>query len=375
MEKDRNYYGMLSGIIGVLCNSLLAVVKIITGMALSSMAVLGDGFNNLSDAVSSVITLVGAKVSGKEADEEHPFGHARMEYVASAVVAVLIIQVGLTLLRDSVQRIFKPEALSVYPMALAMLFLSVLVKGGLFIFNRRLGKKSGSKLLLATAKDSFFDIITTSPTIATTLIYAYTKVNLDAYAGVIVSVVIIIAGADILKEMLTPLIGARMDPELVSGINDIIKNEEGVLGSHDLVIHNYGPEENMATVHLELDKELRLIDAHKIADRVEKDVFEQLSVPLVTHIDPSDINDQRTKRVRERVVKIIEALDTKLSIHDFQLVKEGGRYKASFDLMVPASYSKEVTRERKKQVDELLTAMNSRYAFEITLDHGIKEER
>ncbi|MDY6324704.1 MAG: cation diffusion facilitator family transporter [Catonella sp.] len=376
MEKTRERAGKLSGTVGVCCNTGLAVMKLIVGYTLSSMAVMGDGLNNLSDAVSSLITLFGSRLSAKSADEEHPFGHARLEYVASAIVSVLIIQVGLTLIQDSIKRVIHPEEMSVYPVAIILLALSVLVKCFMFVFNRALYKKSGSKLLLATATDSMFDMITTSMTIATTIIYAVTGVNLDAYAGIIVSIIIIIAGAGMLRDMMNPLLGGRMDENLVKELTEFVDNEPGVLGCHDVVIHNYGPDENMATVHIELDKNLTLAEAHKIADKVEHDVLNELNIQLVTHSDPSDINDQRAKRIKSRVTKILTALDPKLSFHDFQVEeKEAGKYLVTFDLLVPLSYSHAITDERKRQVSELLSTMNQNYEFKITIDHGIIEEK
>ena len=305
---------------GIVCNVLLFAAKLAIGMLMNSLAIMADAFNNLSDAASSIISFVGVKMAGKPADKEHPFGHGRIEYIAALIVAFLVIEVGITCLQSSFEKLFHPEAIAFDWISFGILLLSVGVKLWMSLFNRKLGKRIDSKVMLATAADSAGDVIVTSATLASILICYFTSVNIDAFTGLAVSVLVIWSGISIARDTLEPLIGQRPDPELYRQIQEMVESYDGIVGTHDLIIHNYGPNRSMASIHAEVPRETDIEVSHEIIDRVEREVARKLNIFLVIHMDPVEIHDEKVLAVKAKLNGVIRALDPDLTFHDFRVV-------------------------------------------------------
>lgn len=366
----RTSYGILSSIVGIICNVLLFAVKLAIGLILKSIAVIADAFNNLSDAASSIIGLIGIKMASKPADEEHPFGHGRMEYIAALVVAFLVIQFGFSFLKTSFGKIFNPEDISFDLIPFVFLVLSIGVKLWMAAFNKKLGKRIDSKVMLATAADSMGDVITTSATILSILVCAFAGVNIDAYAGLAVSLVVIWSGISIAKDTLEPLIGEAVDPELSAQITEMVEKYDGIEGTHDLIIHNYGPNRSMASIHAEVPRDVDIEVSHEIIDRVEREVGKKLNILLVIHMDPIEVHDGKVIETRRKIQRVLEAIDENLSFHDFRMVNGNDQINLIFDLVVPFSYTKEQKTNLLKKIRLLMKEFDSRYECVISMDQN-----
>lgn len=367
-SEVRTQYGVLSSIVGILCNVLLFGVKLLIGLAMHSIAVMADAFNNLSDAASSIISFVGVKMASKPADEEHPFGHGRMEYIAAFIVAFLVIQVGFSFLKSSIGKIRNPEEMVFELLPFLILVLSVAVKLWMGLFNRRLGKRIDSKVMLAAAADSFGDVLTTSVTIAAILISRFIGFNVDAYAGIIVSLIVMWAGVGIAKDTLEPLIGEAVDPELYEQITELVESYDGIEGTHDLVVHNYGPNQSMASIHAEVPRDVDIEDSHEIIDRIEREVSKRLGIFLVIHMDPVEVRDEYILKVKTEVEDVVQNIDERLTIHDFRLVKGKKQINLIFDMVVPHEYTQDKEDEVRLQVLEDMQKTDARYQCVITID-------
>lgn len=337
----RTRYGILASVVGIFCNVFLFAAKLIIGTLMHSLAVTADAFNNLSDAASSIISFIGVKMAGKPADAEHPFGHGRIEYIAALIVSFLVIEVGFTFFKTSAGKLMHPEDITFDLVPFLILILSILVKLWMAAFNRKLGKKIDSKVMLATAADSLGDVITTSATVVSILICYVANVNIDAIAGLIVSLLVIWSGFSIAKDTLEPLIGQRVPAELYQKISQMVESYDGIVGTHDLIVHNYGPNQGMATIHAEVPNDVNIEVSHAIIDRIEREVGKELNITLVIHMDPVELHDAEVLRLKEKTEHIIKALDSKLSFHDFRLVKTTP-VNLIFDLLVPAEYTQKV---------------------------------
>ena len=267
----RTRYGLLGSIVGICCNLILFTAKLLTGLMVNSISVMADAFNNLSDAASSIIGFVGVKMAEKPADEHHPFGHGRIEYISAFIVAFIVIQVGFSLFKTSLGKIFQPEELSFNLVSVGILVLSVLMKLWMAVFNRRLGKRINSAVMLATSADSLGDVGATSATILSILVFGIWHVNIDGAVGLIVSVLVMIAGVNIARDTLAPLIGEPIDPKIYQRISGFVEKYEGVVGSHDLIVHNYGPGHSMASIHAEVPSDVNIEISHEIIDKIERD--------------------------------------------------------------------------------------------------------
>ena len=316
----RTAYGVLSSVVGILCNVALFLVKLAAGMGLHSVSVLADAFNNLSDAGSSVISFVGVKMAEKPADEDHPFGHGRIEYIAALIVSFLVLEVGFSFLKDSVGKIREPEALYFQPGLVLLLLLSIGVKLWLGFFNRKLGEKIDSKVLKAVFTDSMGDVMTTAATIVSMVFFRFTGINIDGVIGAGVALVVMWAGIGIAKDTLAPLIGEAIDPEIYHKIKDFVEQYDGIIGTHDLIVHNYGPNRSMASIHAEVPSHVDIERSHEIIDRVERDAVERLGVFLVVHMDPIDTDNAEAREVRERVEAALGEVDAQCTLHDFRMV-------------------------------------------------------
>lgn len=364
----RTKYGVLSSCVGICCNVLLFGVKLAIGLLMHSLAIMADAFNNLSDAASSVISFIGVKMASKPADEEHPFGHGRIEYIAALIVSFLVIEVGVSCLRSSFEKLFAPEPIAFDWVPFVILLLSVGVKLWMSFFNRKLGKRIDSKVMLATAADSTGDVIVTSATLASILICYFTSVNIDAITGIAVSVIVIWSGISIAKETLEPLIGQRPDPQLYRQIQEMVESYDGIVGTHDLIIHNYGPGRSMASIHAEVPRDVDIETSHEIIDRVEREVAKKLNIFLVIHMDPVEVHDKAVLEVKEKLSRVIQTLDDKLSFHDFRVVNGCQKITLIFDLVVPFSYSQEDAKRSVRQITALMQEIDPRYSCVITVD-------
>lgn len=368
----RTRYGMLASVVGIFCNVLLFSVKLTIGLILSSLAVTADAFNNLSDAASSIISFIGVKMAGKPADAEHPFGHGRIEYIAALIVSFLVIEVGFTFFKSSISKILHPEEISFDLVPFVILILSILVKLWMAFFNNKLGKRIDSKVMLATAADSLGDVITTSATILSIIICHFTSINVDAIAGLIVSAIVIWSGISIAKDTLEPLIGERVPAELYQKITDIVESYDGIVGTHDLIVHNYGPNRSMATIHAEVPNDINIEVSHEIIDKIERDVKKDLNILLVIHMDPVEMRDEEVLSLREKTSRIVHALDPKLNFHDFRVLKENEQRNLIFDLVIPDSYSEKDANRVMHQLVSLLHEMDENVECIITLDRSFE---
>ena len=368
----RTRYGMLASVVGIFCNVLLFSVKLAIGLILSSLAVTADAFNNLSDAASSIISFVGVKMAGKPADAEHPFGHGRIEYIAALIVSFLVIEVGFTFFKSSISKIMHPEEITFDPVPFIILILSILVKLWMAFFNNKLGKRIDSKVMLATAADSLGDVITTSATVISIVICHFTSINVDAIAGLIVSGIVIWSGVSIAKDTLEPLIGQRVPSELYQKITDMVESYEGIVGAHDLIVHNYGPNRSMATIHAEVPNDVSIEASHEIIARIERDAKKELNILLVIHMDPVEMRDEEVLELRDKTSHIVHALDPELHFHDFRVLKENEQKNLIFDLVVPDSYTEKDANRVMHQLIALLHEMEKNVDCIITLDRSFE---
>ena len=369
----RQKLGILAGIVGILSNIGLFAVKFAVGMLIRSMAVTADAFNNLSDAASSIMSIIGIHMSSKPADREHPFGHGRMEYVTALIIAAVILEVGLSFAKQSYAKIVSPEPMKTSLAAVVLLALSVCVKLWLSFFNRKVGDATDSKVMKATSADALMDAVTTGVTILSYGIFFAFGINIDGWAGLLVSALVIWAAVGIVRDTLEPLIGQEADPDISRRVTELVRKEKGVISTHDLVLHNYGPTSTMGTIHAELSKHLSLEEAHSIADRAEKVVMKQLGIQLVVHVDPVDPDNKRVIQIRKRTERIMNILDPDLKLHDFQ-VEFGSPSKVSFDLAIPYNYRKGQGEEAAVKIRELMAEFAPDYRFEINIDSGMVEE-
>ena len=366
----RTAYGVLASVVGIFCNVLLFVVKGAVGFFLHSVSVMADAFNNLSDAGSSIVGLVGVRMASKPADEEHPFGHGRIEYIAALVVSFLVLQVGFTFFKDSIRKIQNPEELKFQAVSVIILVLSIGVKLWMGMFNKKLGKKIDSKVMMATATDAMGDVVTTTATIASVLFFRITGINIDGIVGIGVSLVVMWAGIGIAKDTLEPLIGEAVAPEEYVRISRFVEKYEGIVGSHDLIVHNYGPGRSMASIHAEVPNDVDIEVSHEIIDRIERDAAKRLGIFLVIHMDPVETKDEHVLEVRHQVEQILDAVDSRVSIHDFRMVDGKEQINLIFDMVVPFEYSTQKQNELKMTLRKLLQMADKRYQCVITIERS-----
>lgn len=375
----RTRYGLLSGMVGICCNVLLFLAKLFTGMMINSISVMADAFNNLSDAASSIISFVGVKMSEKPADKEHPFGHGRIEYISAFIVAFLVIQVGFSLFKSSLGKLFHPEELSFSLISVGILGLTVAVKMWMCLFNRKLGKRIQSSVMLATAADSLGDTGATAATIFSIVVYGVWHVNIDGLVGIAVSILVMIAGINIAKDTLAPLIGEAIDPEIYQKITEFVEQYDGIIGSHDLIVHNYGPGRSMASIHAEVPSNVEIGKSHAVVDQIERDAQKKLGIFLVIHMDPVDADNPMTVKLKKMAEEILAGLDERLSLHDFRIVDAGSQINIIFDLVVPREYTKvrqdELKQKIYQKIYQKIREQDSRYFCVITTECSFQQEK
>lgn len=359
--------GRLAGFTGIICNLLLFLGKLTVGWLANSVSIIADAINNLSDASSSVVTLLGFKMAQQPADAEHPYGHARYEYLSGLVVAALILIIGFDLAKSSFQKILHPEAVEFSAATFVVLVLSIAVKLWMAGFFRSLGNRIHSTTLQATSVDSRNDVVASTAVLLGCAAGYFFHVNIDGIIGLAVAVFILYSGVDIARETISPLLGKQADPELIDRITQLVLSHEKILGIHDLLVHDYGPGQCFATVHAELSAEEDPLECHDIIDDIERDALEQMNVHLVIHYDPVVLNDEEWNTMREIMEEIIVEVDPKLSMHDFRVVRSSKKTKLMFDLAVPYSMRSR-HREIKAQIDALLAERGKDYKTVISFD-------
>ncbi len=362
----RSAVGRLSGLVGILCNLLLFAGKLAVGTLAGSVAITADAMNNLTDASSSVVTLIGFKLAEKPADEDHPYGHARFEYLSALAVAALIVVIGFELAKGSVEKILVPQATS---FSWAVLLVgSMAVKLWLSLFNGKLGRMIGSGALEAVAADSRNDFIATGAVLLSSLIEHFTRLPVDGYMGLAVAAFILYSGCNLARETISPLLGEAADPELQRLIVDEIERESLVLGYHDLMVHDYGPGQRFASIHVEMDQREDPLHCHEIIDNLERECLHSHGIHLVIHYDPIVTDDPEINRLRRSVEEILADIDYRLHVHDFRMACSTGHRSLIFDVTLPSDL---VGQERTIQgaVDAALAARESvRYYTVITFD-------
>ena len=347
----RTRYGNMTSLVGIIVNVFLFVIKFIVGRLFHSVAITADAVNNLSDAGSSIISLLSFKLSGMPADKEHPFGHERMEYLASSLVGFFIIILGFELLKTSFAKILRPDVISFSLLTVCVLLFSIGAKFWLYKFNAGLGDRVDSSMMKATATDSLSDVLATSAVLLSTLLSPLFGIQLDGYMGVAVSLLIIYSGINIIKEMWDTLLGKKPSEELVQQLENTINRYGGVLGTHDLVIHNYGPRLYFATVHVEVDAREDILASHDLIDNIEREVARELNIHLVIHMDPLTQDDPDVLRLRDMTVQIVSDIDKSLTIHDFRVVKGVTHDNLIFDVVIPHQYA-----PKEREIIEKITA-------------------
>lgn len=365
----RERYGVLSGAVGIACNVLLFAVKLFIGLMTGAISVAADAFNNLSDGLSSVISIVGFKVSGRAPDAQHPFGYGRTEYIAGLIVSMLICVVGVQFLQTSVGRILHPEAVSFTWTVAVVLILTMLVKLWLGAFNRCIGKRIDSPTLLAAMQDSINDVVTTGVVLTGMVAGQFTSLPIDGVVGIFVALFIIWSGIGIARDTLSPLIGQAADPQVAREIADTVMKSPGILGIHDLIIHNYGVGKSLASLHAEVPDTADIVAVHELIDEAEREVWAETGVYTVIHMDPVRVGDPRIDAMRETTLNVLEKIDPALTMHDFRVVEGERKISLIFDVIVPFGYTEEQKEEIHARIMTGLRAQDKRYQPIVTLEH------
>lgn len=346
----RAAYGTLAAIVGILMNLLLAGSKFLMGILSGSLAITADAANNLSDAAGSVVTLISVRLARKPVDLDHPFGHGRMEYLGSLAVGVLIVVMGVTLLRDAVVSILHPEALGISWVVISVLVFSVLGKGWLYLFYKKTGGDTKNGTLLAAAQDSRGDMLATGAVLVSLGINVLFHISIDGWIGLVVAAVVLKAGWGVCSETVNSLLGGRPDPEKTEQLRSLLLAREGILGLHDLVLHDYGPGRCFASVHAEVDAAGNILDIHEMIDDAEREVGQIMKMPICIHMDPIVTANEEVNRVRDQMSHFLTALDPSFSMHDFRMVPGEGHTNLIFDCVLPVGY------QQKDMVLNALTA-------------------
>lgn len=371
-EKVRGKYIFLGGLVGILSNILLFLIKLFVGLITSSIAIMADAFNNLSDAGSSIITIVGFKLSDKPADAEHPFGHGRMEYISALIVSFMVMLVGFEFVKSSVERIFKPIKIEFETIPFVLLLISILIKLWLSHFNKFIGNKIDSSALKAASTDALGDVFTSSSVAISFLVSKFTSFPIDGYLGALVALFILYSGFSLTKETLNPLLGEAPDPDLVQKIKDMVLSYDKITGVHDLIIHNYGPCRCMASIHAEVPSNISIMEIHEIIDKAEREISEKLKIYLVIHMDPIAIDDKEVKKDYDMVCNIIKQDERIKSIHDFRVVGKGDVKNLLFDIVIDSEKMFKTMTKRETLVSNINKAVKEnhpKYNCIITVDN------
>jgi cation diffusion facilitator family transporter len=370
----REAYGKLGSIVGILANLVLSMSKIIIGSIFNSISITADGVNNLSDTGSSVVTFIGFKISGKPADKDHPFGHARIEYLTGLIVGAIILLLGFELTKSSIDKIRNPESTVFSWTMVIVLVLSIAIKLWLSYFNSKLADKISSATMKATAIDSRNDVISTAVVLASIFISKFTGIEIDGYMGVIVALFILYSGYSILKDILNPLLGEMPDPDFIEKIENKILSYKGIINIHDLVVHNYGPNKYFATVHAEVDAEEDILKSHDMIDNIERDFAKDFDINLVIHLDPIITNDKEINHLKTMTEEILKSIDSSFTMHDFRVVKGETHTNLIFDVVIPVEYDVK-SNDLVKEIEKAIKIENENYYAVVTLDKNYVSTR
>lgn len=365
----RLAYGRLCGLVGIGLNLLLFGGKLFAGTVSGSVAVTADAFNNLSDAGSSVVTLLGFQLAGKKPDPQHPFGHGRIEYISGLVVSGLILLMGVELAKSSLDKILHPEEVTFSLLALGIMAASVCVKLYMWLYNRQVGRRIHSAAMEATAMDSLSDTASTFAVLVAMLIGKWTGLAVDGYVGLVVALFILFSAYKAARETLSPLLGQAPDPELVREIRDIVLSDDTVVGVHDLVVHDYGPGRLMITLHAEVPAHGDIMAMHDVIDNIEKELMEKLHCHAVIHMDPVDTDDASIARLREQVAELVKQVEPSLTIHDFRVVRGTTHDNLIFDAVLPFS-STMTPAQAAQAIRDRVRAMDGNYYAVVTVEHS-----
>lgn len=368
--KDANVrtnVGKLSGIVGIFSNLFLFVIKFMIGTIVHSVSIQADGVNNLTDAGSNIISILSFHLANKPADKDHPFGHERTETIASLFVGILILVLGLETAKESISKVIHPGSIDFRIASVIILLISIIVKFWMYAYNKKLSKTYDSSLLEATALDSISDVCGTTAVLVSTLLSPVLHFNLDGYMGIVVSGIILYGAYGLLRDMINSLIGEAPDPELVHNIVDRIMAHPAILGVHDMMLHNYGPNKIFASAHVEVDSSKDIFETHDHIDNIEREVKENMNIDLVLHMDPVKVNDPETELYRAKVVEAIHQIDPKWGFHDFRIVSGPTHVNLVFDLVIP--FEEKYSQEEIE--DMLLKHIQSdkKIYFVLTIDH------
>lgn len=365
--RVRRKYVNLGSAVGVLCNIILFLIKLTIGLLAGSVSIMADAFNNLTDIGSSVVTLIGFRMSEKPADKEHPFGHGRFEYMSAMLVAIIILLVGFELFKSSIDKIINPTELNIEIYTIILLLISVMIKLWMFLFNKKLGKSINSTSLIATAQDSINDSIATSAVLVSIVVCSIFGINIDPYIGLLVAAFICYSGIMTIKETLDPLLGMPPEKETIDSIVSIVLKNESFVGIHDLIVHNYGPGRSFASLHVEVPADADIVACHEVIDACEKELHNTLGIEVVIHMDPIATNDENIKKIKESVKKAVLEYDSLLSIHDFRMVDGADQINLIFDVVVPNEVKKQDS-DIKEEINKICRELDSRYRAVITID-------
>lgn len=370
--RVRGRYGSLAGVVGIVCNLILSALKIGIGLLVGSLSISADGFNNLTDMGSSVVAMLGFKLAGKPADRDHPFGHGRMEYMSAFIVAVLILLVGFELLKSSVTALVNGEAAPEYSLiSILILAFSVIIKLWLFFFNRKLSKSIDSEVLAATAKDSLNDCVATTAILISVGVTRFVELpfNLDAVMGILVAVFILISGIGSAKDTINQILGQPPEEETINEISDFILSFPEFYGIHDLIVHNYGPGRQFASVHVEVPQNIDIVKCHEEIDLCEKLLFERTGINVVIHMDPINTDDETITATKSAMQKALKEIDEGLTLHDFRMTPLAeNQTNLIFDVVVPSKV-KIPDEQLKQEISEKANKINSTFVCVITLDN------
>ena len=367
--KVRESYGKFAGVVGIISNLFLCIMKILIGVFSGSIAIIADGINNMADASSSIITLVGFRLASKPEDEDHPYGHARIEYLTGLFVSILIIVLGVQLFKTSLEKIFDPDTLEFSYITIITLVIAIAVKLWQSLFNISIGKKINSLTLIATGADSRNDVIATSAVLVSVLVVKFTGLQIDGYMGCLVALFIIWSGIQLVRDTISPLLGEAPDDDLVKAITETVKKEPGILGIHDLMVHNYGPGKIFASIHVEVDADGDLMKSHDMIDNIERIVKESLRIEFVIHMDPVKTNDPLIHRMKAVISEAFAPLDGVENIHDFRIVPGPTHTNIIFDVVLSMD-CRYTEKEIQKIADDTVKAIDDNYFVVITFDRA-----
>ena len=358
--KVRTKYGTLSSLTGIVVNFILSITKVVIGIISNSMSIISDGLNNITDAGSSVITMIGFKMSQKKVDDDHPWGHGRMEYIAAFIVDMLIVLVGIELFKSSIDKIINPVMPDISTITITILVIAIIAKLWLFFFYKKIAKTINSEAIKGNAYDSISDVISTFVVLMSAIVAKFANVSIDGYVSILVSIFILFTGFKALKETVDILLGSKPNPELVKGIEEFTKKYDMIVGIHDMMIHDYGPGRKIVSFHAEVPANSDICMAHDIIDQMEQDIYEEFNCITTIHMDPIEVDDEEINKMREITEKIVKEINENYSIHDFRMTNGGGRINLIFDLVIPRE-EKIDSDKLKIQVQEKIHSENPKY--------------